>query len=250
VKNVVFLGSKQIGLACLKILYQHTQEYNYKIVGVLTNKRGTEILNFCDKKSIKVLSNLDEYLKIEKVDIAISVQYHEILKEEHIRKAKEIIVNLHMAPLPEYRGCNQFSFAIYNDENEFGATIHKLEAGIDSGAIIAQEKFSIPGNITVMQLYDKTVDCSINLFKNSISDILLGKINLVEQCKIKTGKETHFYYRKDIEWLKKINLNMNENTIDRILRATSMNGFEPPYIEIKNKKVYLIPESQFKKEDN
>ena len=143
-KNVVFLGSKKIGLRCLKYLIEQSKKLNYNLIGILTNERGEEILNFAKEYDIPIIFNLEDYLYLnEKVDIAISVQYHLILKEEHINKAEEITVNLHMAPLPEYRGCNQFSFAILDGKHEFGTTLHRLEPGIDSGDILFEKRFSM-----------------------------------------------------------------------------------------------------------
>ena len=113
-KKVVFLGSKNIGLKCLQILNTFQKPLRFKIVGVLTNSRGEEIMEYCKKNSLLIIKDLNHLLKFDLFDIGISVQYHEILKKQHIRRAKEIMINLHMAPLPEYRGCNQFSFAIIN----------------------------------------------------------------------------------------------------------------------------------------
>ena len=61
-----------------------------------------------------------------------------------------------MAPLPEYKGCNQFSFAIIDEVNEFGTTIHEIEASIDSGPIIAEKRFFINNNLWVKDLYELT----------------------------------------------------------------------------------------------
>ena len=86
------------------------------------------------------------------------------MPKESIEKAKEITVNLHMAPLPEYRGCNQFSYCIINEDNFFGTTIHKLEEGIDSGPILFEDRFSIPDKLWVNE-DDMTFNRSVNLFE-------------------------------------------------------------------------------------
>jgi methionyl-tRNA formyltransferase len=125
-KKVLFLGSKNIGLECLKTLHKKRRHYNYEITGALTNKRGKKIIDFCNTNNIRLIENLNDILNDTKFDIGISVQYHKILKIKHIKRAKEIMLNLHMAPLPEYRGCNQFSYAIIDKLNFFGSTIHEI----------------------------------------------------------------------------------------------------------------------------
>ena len=88
-KTVVFLGSKNIGYECLKHLYNNQSNLDLDLVGVLKNVRGKKFIEYCRGKSIKVIDGLDEFLEIDSCDIAISVQYHEILKKKHIEKAKE-----------------------------------------------------------------------------------------------------------------------------------------------------------------
>ncbi|MBK8684503.1 MAG: hypothetical protein IPN26_05660 [Bacteroidetes bacterium] len=73
------------------------------------------------------------------MDFLISVQYHQILNERHIQKARTLAINLHMAPLPEYRGCNQFSFAILDQYPEFGTTLHVMDERIDHGDILFEK---------------------------------------------------------------------------------------------------------------
>lgn len=241
-KIVVFLGSKKIGYECLKHLYNNKNKFDVELIGVLTNIRGKDVIEYCKKKSIRVINSLDDYLKIDSCDIAISVQYHEILKKQHIQKAKEIIVNLHMAPLPEYRGCNQFSFAIINGDKEFGTTIHRLEEGIDSGPIMFEKRFPIPNSCWVEELYQITFDKSVELFKESLPHLLSGNYELKPQKSFSDKRTTSLHYRKEIEEIKKIDLNWSKDRIERHIRATYMPGFSPPYSLIHNHKILFTKE--------
>jgi len=238
-KTVVFLGSKNIGYECLKHLYNNQNNLDVELIGVLTNIRGGKVIEYCRAKSIMVIDSLDEFLKINSCDIALSVQYHKILKKQHIQKVKEIIINLHMAPLPEYRGCNQFSFAIINGDKEFGTTIHRLEEGIDSGAIMFEKRFPIPDDCWVEELYQITLDKSIELFKESLPQLISGHYELKPQKSFFEKRTTSLHYRKEIEKIKKVDLNWSKDRIERHIRATYMPGFEPPYTIINNQKVYF-----------
>ena len=71
VKNIIFLGSKYIGLDCLKYLFYQRIKYDYTIIGVLTNKRGKEIREYCLKNDILLLNSLSELLSMENIDIGI-----------------------------------------------------------------------------------------------------------------------------------------------------------------------------------
>ncbi len=238
-KKIVFLGAKNIGYDCLLYLNENSKKLGYKIVGVLTNKRGKEIINYCSENYLPLLNDLDEYLLLEHVDIAISIQYHEILKKKHIKKAKDIIVNLHMAPLPEYRGCNQFTFAILDDAKEFGTTIHKLEEGIDSGGIISEKRFSIPKNVWVKELYDKTYSKSLELFKETLPALINEEYKIKPQNKYLGFRTTSLHFRKEINDVKKLSLSWTKDKIEKYVRSSYMPGFEPPFFLIDGKKVLL-----------
>jgi len=243
-KTVIFLGSKDIGLECLKFLCENQYKLGYELKGVLTNTRGKKIIEYCKTRSVRLINGLDEFIEMESCDIVISVQYHEILKKEHIQKAKEIIVNLHMAPLPEYRGCNQYSFAIINEDIEFGTTIHKLEEGIDSGPIIFEKRFPIPSDCWVEELYQITFDKSVKLFRESMLSLISNNYKLKPQNTFLDKRTTSFHLRKEIEGLKKIDLSWSKEKIEKQIRGTSMQGFESPYTIINNQKVHFVKESE------
>jgi len=244
-KKIIFLGSKPIGYSCLEYLIKNSRNLNIQLVGVLTNDNTRfqpelSVKKLCQKYSIRIIDNLDEMLNIKDLDILISVQFHKILKQWHIDIAKQIAVNLHMAPLPEYRGCNQFSFAILNNESIFGTTLHKLEAEIDSGPIIAEKRFAIPKNCFVNELYDLTFIKSVELFEEQLGNIINDNFTLTSQKSFFDKRKTSIYYRKEIENIKKIDLNWDKEKIEKHIRATSMPGFNPPYTYIGNKKINFI----------
>lgn len=250
--KILFLGSKPIGYHCLSFLIDLQKKSKLVIAGVLTNDNTRFGENYSVRKlsidsNIPVIDDLNHILKLDDIDFIISVQYHLILKQKHISIAKKMAINLHMAPLPELRGCNQFSFAILNDYKEFGTTIHRLEEGIDSGDIIFENRFPIPDNCSVKELYDLTFDKSIGLFEEKIMDIFKGDYQLIPQSTLLKQRTASIHYRKDISRLKVIDLDSDKGQIVKQVRATAMPGFEPPYAIVEGKKIYLIPEDLYNK---
>ncbi len=244
-KKIVFLGSKTISKECLKILINNQDSCNAEIKGVLT--KNEQVRDLAQKNNLPIVDNVEDLLKVKDIDILIVVQYGKILKKEHLDLAKQIAVNLHMAPLPEYRGCNQFSLAIINKDKVFGTTLHKMESEIDSGDIIAERRFKISPEIYVKELYDLTVEHSLKLFSSYILNIIKGEYELIPQEKYEGKRGKSIHYRKEIEELKKIDLSWPREKIERYIRATSMPGFEPPYTIISGKKVYFLPEYLYEK---
>lgn len=240
----MFLGSKPIGYHCLHYLIQQKENLNLEILGILTNDNSTfsqalSLKNLATENQIPIIDSLEE---MPEADFIYSVQYHEILKQKDINKAMVMALNLHMAPLPEFRGCNQFSFAIAENRKEFGTTIHKMDTGIDHGDILFEKRFLIPDNCWVDELYNLTFSASIDLFIETIHDILQGNINLIPQNDLIDERGTSMHYRSEIHDLKIIDLSWSKDQIERTIRATYMPGFEPPYTMIGNEKIYFKKE--------
>jgi methionyl-tRNA formyltransferase len=198
-----------------------------------------DVASLAAQHHIPVFHQADD---IPSCDIIYSVQYHQLLKAVHIAQAQVIAVNLHLAPLPEYRGCNQFSFAIMDEAKSFGVTIHEIDTRIDHGALLFESRFAIPPGIWVSELYQMTFDAAVALFQSSLASIINGAYEKIPQSYYEQTRKAQIHYRKEIETLKCIDLNQEEYVIGKTLRATYMPGFEPPYCWVNGRKVLLIPD--------
>lgn len=234
--RIVFLGSKKIGAQCLQYLLDALATLQMEVIAVRTQARPhldgeISVENIAREHNIPLLASLDE---MPSCDIIYSVQHHEILQEQHIAKASIRALNLHLAPLPEYRGCNQFSFAIMNEEQHFGVSIHAIDTKIDHGTLYFEDRFPIAGDIWVDELHHLANDKGFLLFKDTLPNITSPELMAIDT----TGRASKFYLRKDIEQLKKIDLSSPQSIINKQIRATSMPGFEPPYFFINNTKIH------------
>ena len=246
-KKVVFLGSKEVGTECFRELLTRVKQESVEVLAVLSNNRVIDqssahysVAQLAEDHQIPLLHDQSELLEIkEQIDFIISVQYHQILSAEVLSLAKVAAINLHMAPLPDYRGCNQFSFAIIDNAKEFGTTLHLMTPGIDNGDIISEKRWSLPANIDVKSLYEKTLKESIQLFKDSIDAILEGTISPTPQKNFKAIRPSHFHLRREINAIKEIDLSWSDEKIDRYVRATFFPPFDPPFAIKNGKKVNL-----------
>ena len=134
--------------------------------------------------------------------MAISVLYYKIIDEQLINHLEGQIVNLHAAPLPEYRGLNSHSHAIINGETEYGVSLHMIDTGVDTGPIIDVKRFDISPDLTARELHDLPQDYAFPLFQ--ISDLL----------------ERPEY-------------------VMRVVRGLDFEPFEPAHIFLNGRKMYL-----------
>lgn len=235
--SIVCLVAKEIGWQCFNHLLSLNNKWNLNIIGLKTNdqvasRSNMEIIKKAQTLNIPILKSLDD---IPPCDYIISVQYHEILKTRHIQQAKIRAINLHLAPLPEYRGCNQFSFAIFNQEQEFGVALHEINEQVDDGALIAELRWGIPSDIWVEELWKTTNQKGLALFQETFP-LIFEKPSLTIP---KKQVESNLYFRKDIHQLKKLLWEESPEIWKRKIRATSMPGFEPPYFILDGKKIWV-----------
>lgn len=90
--------------------------------------------------------NCSEAIKIltdHKCNIALSISCRNIIKSEVINLFNGKIFNLHDSFLPNERGGALNSWRILNNIDSMGCTIHHLDEGIDTGAIVLQKETKI-----------------------------------------------------------------------------------------------------------
>ena len=243
-KKIAFLGSKELGYNSLNYLILNSNSLQIELVAVLSNDRklnceDQSILELAKAHQIPVLTDPDELTSINPFDFLISVQYHKILTQEHIDCANELAINLHMAPLPEYRGCNQFSFAIIDGATQFGTTLHVMNTGIDTGDILFEQRFLIAKDETAKSLHKKTTEQSELLFRSSISKIITGNYTRTLQANFYNTRKQNFHLRNEVSEIKQIDCSWPDEKIDRYVRATYFPPFPPSFTIVNGKKIEL-----------
>jgi folate-dependent phosphoribosylglycinamide formyltransferase PurN len=103
---------------------------------------------FNSNKTFRISSVNDEacLYKIQSInpDIII-VNGTRIISKKILQSSNAVFVNMHVGITPNYRGSHGGYWAIHNNDAEhFGTTIHLIDAGIDTGAVIRQA-FIKPG---------------------------------------------------------------------------------------------------------
>ncbi|WP_330134522.1 formyltransferase family protein [Rhodococcus artemisiae] len=83
------------------------------------------------------------------------------------------IVNVHGAPLPRYRGLPlaTAAFAILRSEREFGVTLHRVDAGIDTGPVVDRRTFSLSSSVTLEELSLQVTDACHEILTDNIDDL-------------------------------------------------------------------------------
>jgi methionyl-tRNA formyltransferase len=73
-------------------------------------------------------------------DLVVSVAAPQIFKDPLIQLPRFGCINIHNAKLPKYRGMLPNFWQMFNGETVLGATVHRINASLDDGAILAQSE--------------------------------------------------------------------------------------------------------------
>jgi folate-dependent phosphoribosylglycinamide formyltransferase PurN len=93
-----------------------------------------------------------------RVDVVLN-QTSELLREPLLNTPRLGVINRHLSLLPAYRGAWPIFWQFALREREVGVTIHMVDRGIDTGAILAQSSMPRAARMAdaVEQLFDRSV---------------------------------------------------------------------------------------------
>jgi methionyl-tRNA formyltransferase len=104
------------------------------------------------------------------VDLLLNVHTHHVLPADVVAAPKIGSFNLHSGPLPGYAGLNAPSWAIYRGERVHAATLHWMDAGIDTGPIAYSSEFPLEEDDTGLTLSAKCVRAGLPLIHDLLED--------------------------------------------------------------------------------
>lgn len=186
--RVVFMGSPDFALPTLAALDQH-----YAVVGVITQPdrpagRGRvltppPVKQLAVQLGIEVIQPLklrepeaQEKLKTWTPDLIVVAAFGQILRPSVLEMPRFGCLNVHASLLPRWRGAAPIQAAILHGDAETGVTIMKMDAGIDTGAILRQRVVSIQPQDTAGSLSARLAAEGADLLVETLPDYLAGKI--------------------------------------------------------------------------
>ncbi len=110
-------------------------------------------------------------------DLIAVAAYGQILPAALLGIPRFGCLNVHTSLLPRYRGAAPIQWAILNDDLETGVTIMKMDAGLDTGPILSQERTTILEQDDSQTLHDRLAELGARLLVKTIPDYVAGKID-------------------------------------------------------------------------
>lgn len=155
--KIVIMASGQGSLAQAIFDAVAVGEIDAKIVEVISDKPGAAVLDRAKDMEIPCFihpmqkdrltwdAELIEHVDKLQPDLVVSAGFMRILSPFFVSRFK--MINTHPALLPAYPGAHAVRDAIAAGATVSGATVHWVDAGVDSGPVIAQAQVSVlPGD--------------------------------------------------------------------------------------------------------
>ena len=120
-----------------------------------------------------------EALRAANVDLVVLAGFMRVLKGEFLRAFEGRIINVHPSLLPSFPGLAAWQQALDHGVKVAGCTVHFVDAGVDSGAIIGQQVVPVLDADTAESLHQRIHTAEHELYPKCVAAIARGEISVV-----------------------------------------------------------------------
>ena len=117
-------------------------------------------------------------LQAAQVDLIVLAGFMRVLKGDFLRAFEGRIVNVHPSLLPSFPGLEAWKQALDQGVKVTGCTVHFVDAGVDSGAIIGQQTVPVLDDDTAATLHARIHAAEHELYPKCVAAIARGEIQV------------------------------------------------------------------------
>lgn len=131
-----------------------------------------------DKWSEMLLQNV----KYHNPDLVVLAGFMKVLPESFVSELSPNLINLHPSLLPAFPGAHAVRDALAAGVSTTGATVHIVDAGVDTGPVLAQREVAIAAGISEADLHEQIKTVERALIVDVVAEIAEGKLILSERA--------------------------------------------------------------------
>jgi methionyl-tRNA formyltransferase len=176
--KALFFGTSSFAVPSLRVTAAHLQ-----LAGVVTQPdrpagRGHRLTPSAVKRAaldvgllVYEPSRLREFaseIAGDGFDVFVIASYGRILPQSLLDRPRLGSLNVHPSLLPKYRGATPIQAALRNGDPETGVTIMLMDAGMDTGDVVLQERVPIGPAETYGELHDRLSLIGAGLLERAI----------------------------------------------------------------------------------
>jgi phosphoribosylglycinamide formyltransferase 1 len=167
-------------------------EIEGRVVVVISDQRDAYALQRARNEGIEALfldpssySGRDAYdreivtqLQKRQVELVILAGFMRLLSPHFVQEFKDRIMNIHPSLLPAFPGLDGVEQALAYSVKVSGCTVHFVDQGLDTGAIILQEAVTVYDSDTADSLHQRIHAVEHRLYPRAVQLFIQGKLKL------------------------------------------------------------------------
>jgi phosphoribosylglycinamide formyltransferase-1 len=147
------------------------KSHGLRAVFIVPGKFRTKLEEEAEERLISALRDAN-------VDLIVLAGFMRILKGEFLRAFSGRVINIHPSLLPAFPGLEAWRQALDYGVKITGCTVHFVDQGIDSGAIIAQTAVPVLDKDTAVTLHARIQQAEWQLYPRAVEMVALGKVSV------------------------------------------------------------------------
>lgn len=190
--RIVFAGSPAVAVPVLRALLDST----HTLAGVISQPerpvgRGrvmtpTPVSLYALERAVALATPdndepLAPTLRDFRPDLAIAVAYGRLIDPVSLALPPHGWWNLHFSLLPAWRGAAPVQHAILSGASQTGVSVFEMDAGLDTGDILAQQAHPIEAGVTAGQLLDELAHVGATLVLETVESLVHGELRRTAQ---------------------------------------------------------------------
>lgn len=223
--NFAVFAYGDVGLAAVKIFRDRKKQLKFVLLDRenFWNKNELiieELKNYPDTEIVYYENEEELIVKCKELDMVILAWWGRIIKGELLEAPRHGYINLHTSFLPYGKGKHPHYWSLV-EEKPYGVTIMKIDAGLDTGAIIYQREIEKTWEDTGKTLYFKGIHEMCDLLEEKKENLL--NLKFEERVQVEEGT---FHFGKEINEDSIIHLDEKYRARD-LLNKIRARTFEP-----------------------
>lgn len=186
--RVAFFGFQTWGLVSLRAI----QQSNHNVVLVVTHEPSNapyassfteSIEDYSHAQSLPVVvAKIAEEQVVRAAlvaaapDLIVSSNWRRKMAAETLTIPSKGGINVHRSLLPKYGGMAPINWAIAKGEQRTGVTIHRMDAELDLGSILAQEGLTIGPDETATSVFNRMTPVIVRLLPDVLTAMEKGTL--------------------------------------------------------------------------
>ena len=186
----MFVGSKRLGVVAARTLHE---SIGRSLVALTTiddraDARSaadefTSLAGDCGVPHFELArpSELSDVVRQVQPDVCVVVGWYRIVNSALLQSVPRGLYGVHGSLLPRYRGSAPLVWAILNGESEAGVSLFRFDDGMDTGAIVAQERFAIGPDDTIADALGRVESLTVSMLRACAAGLVTGERRAVAQ---------------------------------------------------------------------